>query len=167
MDWAEQMREAVSENKESEETQGDAWFLGMVVRPAVGDPMSITLDVRQAVQAADPHLRIFQVRSIAEVIDLNAWFFQVFGVIFIIFGVVALFIASVGLYGVLAHAVSRRVRGCGRDDPARGAARQLGAIKPCSTSHLQHNLYHRAPALGSAPQRRIAENPPISSAHER
>ena len=46
MDWAEQMREAVSQNKESEETQGDAWFLGMVVRPAVGDTICIIVHQR-------------------------------------------------------------------------------------------------------------------------
>ncbi len=93
--------------------QSDARFISMVVRPAGGDPMGLTADVRQAVQALDPNLPIYQVRSIAEVVHLNGWFFQVFGYIFIIFGIAALLMASVGLYGVLAFSVSRRVNEMG------------------------------------------------------
>lgn len=89
--------------------QDDARFISLAVRPAGGNPMSITADVRQAVQTVDPDLPIYQVRSIAEVVHLNSWFFQVFGMIFIVFGAAALLMASVGLYGVLAFSVSRRV----------------------------------------------------------
>ena len=75
--------------------------------------MGVTADVRRAVQMVDPNLPIYQVRSIAEVVQQNSWFFQVFGFIFIIFGVSALLMASVGLYGVLAFSVSRRVNEMG------------------------------------------------------
>lgn len=94
--------------------QRDARFVSLAVRPAGnGDPMAITSDVRQAVQAVDADLPIYQVRSIGEVVEVNGWFFQIFGVIFIIFGVAALLMASVGLYGVLAFSVSRRVNEMG------------------------------------------------------
>jgi predicted permease len=89
--------------------QADARFMSLAVRPAGGDPMSITADVRRAVQTVDPDLPIYQVRSIREVVDLNSWFFSVFGTIFIVFGIAALLMASVGLYGVLAFSVSRRI----------------------------------------------------------
>ena len=44
---------------------------------------------------------------------MNTWFYGVFGSVFIAFGLAALFMASVGLYGVLAFSVSRRVREMG------------------------------------------------------
>ena len=94
-------------------SQSDARFVSMAVRPTGGDPMAVTADVRRAVQMVDPNLPIYQVRSIADVVQQNSWFFQVFGFIFIIFGVAALLMASVGLYGVLAFSVSRRVNEMG------------------------------------------------------
>jgi ABC-type antimicrobial peptide transport system permease subunit len=41
------------------------------------------------------------------------WFIRVFGTMFMIFGLIALFLASVGLYAVMSFAVSRRVREVG------------------------------------------------------
>ncbi len=48
-----------------------------------------------------------------DAIHQETWFYNVFGTLFIIFGVAALFMASVGLYAVLAFAVSRRVNEMG------------------------------------------------------
>jgi predicted permease len=89
--------------------QADVTFMSLAVRPASGQPLAITADVRRAVESVDPDLPIYQVRDIAEVVRLNSWFFQVFGTIFIIFGIAALLMASVGLYGVLAFSVTRRI----------------------------------------------------------
>ena len=77
------------------QADGRSWAL--VLRPSAGDPMSITPDVRKAVQVVDLHVPVFEVRSIGEVIYLNSWFFQVFGVIFVIFGAAAMLMASFGL----------------------------------------------------------------------
>ena len=70
--------------------------------------MGLTADVRSAVRGLDPDLPIYDVRSVADAIQRNSWFYSVFGTIFIVFGVAALFMASVGLYGVLSFSVSRR-----------------------------------------------------------
>jgi ABC-type antimicrobial peptide transport system permease subunit len=48
------------------------------------------------------------VRTEGEVIHRNSWFIGVFGTVFIAFGVCALFMATIGLYGVLSFAVNRR-----------------------------------------------------------
>ena len=56
---------------------------------------------------------IYNVYSFNGAIKQATWFYDVFGTLFIVFGVAALFLASVGLYGVLAFSVSRRIREMG------------------------------------------------------
>jgi ABC-type antimicrobial peptide transport system permease subunit len=46
-------------------------------------------------------------------VDTAGWFYIVFGTLFIAFGAAALFMATVGLYGVLAFSVNRRMRELG------------------------------------------------------
>ena len=78
-----------------------------------GEPTQITQDVRRAVNAVDPTLPIYFVNPLDEAIDQNNWFYDVFGTLFLAFGAAALFLASVGLYGVVAFSVSRRTRELG------------------------------------------------------
>jgi ABC-type antimicrobial peptide transport system permease subunit len=47
------------------------------------------------------------------VIEQETWFYFVFGTLFIVFGAAALLMATVGLYGVLAFSVSRRIKEMG------------------------------------------------------
>ena len=93
--------------------QADAWFMNIAALPRVSDPLTLTPDVREAVRRADPELPIYNILTQAEVIDRHLWFFSVFGFLFIVFGLVALLIAWVGLYGVLSFAVSRRTQEMG------------------------------------------------------
>jgi ABC-type antimicrobial peptide transport system permease subunit len=53
------------------------------------------------------------VKSLASAIAGQTWFYNVFGIVFMVFGFVALFLASVGLYGVMAFSVGRRTREVG------------------------------------------------------
>jgi putative ABC transport system permease protein len=53
------------------------------------------------------------VRSLDVAIDQALWFVRVFGTMFLIFGFVALFLASIGLYAVMSFSVSRRTREVG------------------------------------------------------
>ena len=46
-------------------------------------------------------------------VERQVWFYSVFDTVFIAFGLAALFMASVGLYGVLSFAVSRRTQEMG------------------------------------------------------
>ena len=75
--------------------------------------MSLTADVRNAVSSLDPNLPIYNTMGLDAAIHRGNWFYTVFGTVFIVFGVAALFMASVGLYGVLAFSVSRRVQEMG------------------------------------------------------
>ena len=112
--------------------QSDRSFLNITALPRDGNAMAITSDVRAAVRRLDPDLPIYNVFSEQEVIDRQIWFFNVFGTVFIVFGAAALFMASVGLYGVLSFAVSRRTQemgirmalGAGSPEVIRLVARQ-------------------------------------------
>ena len=87
-------------------------FMSIVARVR-GHPAALSPQVRDAVSAIDADLPIYFVRSLREAIDRNTWFYRVFGTMFMIFGVVALFLAAIGLYAVMAFSVSRRTREVG------------------------------------------------------
>jgi predicted permease len=93
--------------------QNDVSFLSIAALVREGDATAITGDVRAAVRRLDPNLPIYNVFKETEVIDRATWFYGVFGTVFITFGLAALFMASVGLYGVLSFAVSRRTQEMG------------------------------------------------------
>ncbi len=88
-----------------------AW-LGIMLR-ASGDPAGLTASVRAAVQDMDPDLPIFEVRTLPAAIAHENWFLRVFGSLFLLFAVIALLIASVGIYAVVAQSTSRRTREIG------------------------------------------------------
>ena len=78
-----------------------------------GAPMAVTQQVRDAVASLDPDLPLYWVYSMREAIARPTWFVRVFGTMFMIFGAIALFLAGIGLYAVMAFSVSRRTREVG------------------------------------------------------
>ena len=93
--------------------QRDPRFVHISVATQGADPLTLAGPVRQVVQSLNPNLPIYEVSSMDEVIREESWFYYVFGTVFIVFGGAALFMATVGLYGVLAFSVSRRTRELG------------------------------------------------------
>ena len=76
-------------------------------------PMSITPQVRDVVTALNRDIPIYWVYSMTEALARPLWFIRVFGTMFMIFGAIALFLASVGLYAVMSFSVGRRTREVG------------------------------------------------------
>ena len=93
-------------------SQHPSRFLSMAVRTPVA-PMSITAQVRDLVSSLNRDIPIYNVYSLTDAIGRDLWFVRVFGTMFMIFGAIALFLAAVGLYAVMAFSVGRRTREVG------------------------------------------------------
>lgn len=93
--------------------QRDVRYARMAILASGPDAMAMTARVRETVRSLNPNLPVFEVDSMEGAIRQASWFFYVFGTLFIAFGAAALFMATVGLYGVLSFSVSRRMREMG------------------------------------------------------
>jgi ABC-type antimicrobial peptide transport system permease subunit len=78
-----------------------------------GDPATLAPAVRAAVQKIDQDIPLFDVRTMQEAIDRQSWFLVIFGTLFLAFALIALLMASVGLYAVVAQSTIRRTREIG------------------------------------------------------
>ena len=92
--------------------QSGSNFASMAVLNS-GPPMAVTQQVREAVASLDPDLPLYWVYSMQEALERPTWFVRVFGTMFMVFGGIALFLAGIGLYAVMAFSVSRRTREVG------------------------------------------------------
>jgi putative ABC transport system permease protein len=91
----------------------DAW-LGMVLvaRTSV-EPGSLAAPLRQQVWAIDKDQPVFDVKTMQEVRSASVAMYSFSSVMLAIFAVVALVLASVGIYGVMAFAVTQRTQEIG------------------------------------------------------
>ena len=69
--------------------------------------------VRQAVQPVDPNLLLRLVRTMPQVIDQTLWPPRTGATLLSGFGLIALVLSVVGIYGVISFAVNQRVRDIG------------------------------------------------------
>ncbi len=78
-----------------------------------GDPLTITTAIRKAVQAVEPRLPIYAVKTqeqqITEIISQS----RMFAALSSFFGLLALVLVAIGLYGVMSYTVARRTHEIG------------------------------------------------------
>jgi putative ABC transport system permease protein len=108
---------------------------GILVRTQA-NPESVTAAVSAAVHMVDPSIALFDVYPMEQVRWLSYWMYVMWGTMFGVFGIIALFIAAVGVYGVIYYTVAQRTKeiglrvalGARRAQVVGPMVRQVGAL---------------------------------------
>jgi ABC-type antimicrobial peptide transport system permease subunit len=92
-----------------------------------GLPGRLAPTLRREAQNLDPDLPMYGPFVLADRLDLH-WDSEFYGTLFLIFAAVALLLASLGLYTVIAHSVSRRTQEIGIRLAIGATARDIGKL---------------------------------------
>lgn len=95
------------------QAKGSTQRMTLFARVRAGEPAAAAQLLRNAVREQNDDLPIYFTQTLAKMVDEAKFFKKLFGWIFGIFGGVALVLAGVGLYGVMAYSVAQRTQEIG------------------------------------------------------
>lgn len=87
-------------------------FMDVAIRTS-GDPLTLAEPARAALQGLDPEVPLFRLRSMEQLRAESVAQPRLYALLLAVFSLVAITLAGVGLYGVLAHTVAQRGRELG------------------------------------------------------
>lgn len=79
-----------------------------VLAAGPADPLTLTPAVREVVIALNDNTPIHAAERMSDLLARATLFYRIFGTLFVVFGIAALFLAAVGLYGVVSFTVRQR-----------------------------------------------------------
>ena len=89
------------------------------------DPLTLTSSARAAVRQLDSQLAVTNIRSMEQLLDFSVAQQRFMMLLLGVFGVVALSLAAIGIYGIMSYAVKRRAKEIGIRMALGGAPRDV------------------------------------------
>ncbi len=96
------------ENNMDKQVEAASQYMGTIELHVAGDPYSYQSQIRQTLANVDPNLAPLSIRSFGEQLQIRTSQDVLISRLSGIFGLIALLLASIGLYGVTAYQVARR-----------------------------------------------------------